>query len=365
MSGSRAPLQLALVWHMHQPDYVDPASGERFLPWTRLHALKDYADMAEHLARHPRLRATFNVVPALLTELVAYRDGTARPDPFLALSRRRVDTLRADDRAYVVGRFFALHRPTMAKGLPRLNELAALRGDYPIDGVPSQVLARFDDQALLDLEVLFHLAWSGPLLSADPQVAALRAKGRSYTEEDKQGLLDVQASIESNEATELKKLMSGLKPDAVKPFIEGLNFFGSYTHGTHVAGIATAGNPAARLMAARITFDHRMIPELPTREQAEREAASMRAVVKDFKQHGARVVNMSWGGSPRDIESAFEANGAGGTPDERKKTAREYFELSRVALTEAMREAPEILFVAAGRQQQQRRRVRGIHSLGD
>lgn len=161
------------------------------------------------------------------------------------------------------------------------------------------------------------------------------------------GLLDVQASIESTEAGELKKLMSGLKQEAVKPFIEGLNFFGSYTHGTHVAGIAAAGNPAVRLLGARITFDHRMIPDLPTREQAERDAAAMRAIVKYLQQQKVRVVNMSWGGSPRDVEGAFEANGAGGTPDERKKTAREYFELSRVALTEAMRAAPEILFVAA------------------
>jgi subtilisin family serine protease len=90
-----------------------------------------------------------------------------------------------------------------------------------------------------------------------------------------------------------------------------------------------------------------MIPDLPTREQAERDAAAMRSVVAYLKQQRVRVVNMSWGGTPRSIESAFEANGAGGTPDERKKTAREYFELSRVALTEAMRAAPEILFVAA------------------
>ena len=41
MSDPRAPLQLALVWHMHQPDYVDPGSGERFMPWTRLHAPPD------------------------------------------------------------------------------------------------------------------------------------------------------------------------------------------------------------------------------------------------------------------------------------------------------------------------------------
>ena len=161
------------------------------------------------------------------------------------------------------------------------------------------------------------------------------------------GMLDVRASIESAEGGELKKVMADLKPEAVKAFIESLGFFGNYTHGTHVAGIAAAGNPAVRLLGARITFDHRMIPDVPSRAQAEREAAAMRAVVKYFKQHGVRVVNMSWGGTPRSIEGAFEANGAGGTPEERKKTAREYFELSRVALTEAMREAPGILFVAA------------------
>ncbi len=181
------------------------------------------------------------------------------------------------------------------------------------------------------------------LLPLTPQQRADYPGMRNLTK----GLLDVQASLDTTEAAELKKIMGGLQPDAVKPFIESLNFFGNYTHGTHVAGIAAAGNPAVRLLGARITFDHRMIPDVPTRAQAEREAAAMRAVVQYFQQHGVRVVNMSWGGSPRSIEAAFEANGAGGTPEERRKTAREYFELSRVALTEAIRAAPEILFVAA------------------
>jgi subtilisin family serine protease len=161
------------------------------------------------------------------------------------------------------------------------------------------------------------------------------------------GMLDVQANIESAEAAELKALMAQLKPEAVRPFIESLNFFGSYTHGTHVAGIAAAGNPAARLLGVRITFEHRMIPDVPTREQAERDAAAMREIVAYLKQSGARVVNMSWGGSPRSIEAAFEANGSGGTPEERRRTAREYFDLARVALTEAMSSAPGILFVVA------------------
>lgn len=161
------------------------------------------------------------------------------------------------------------------------------------------------------------------------------------------GLLDVQAAIDSPEAAELKKRMAVLQAAEVKALIEGISLFANFTHGTHVAGIAAAGNPAVRLMGARITFDYRMVPLLPTLERAEREAQAMREVVRYFRRHRVRVVNMSWGGSPQDIEGALEANGAGGTPEERKNMAREFFELSRVALTEAMREAPEILFVCA------------------
>ncbi len=161
------------------------------------------------------------------------------------------------------------------------------------------------------------------------------------------GLLDLQANVDSVEAGDLKKHMATLKPEQVKPFIENLNYFGNFTHGTHVAGIASAGNPAARLLAARITFDYRMIPDVPTREQAERDAKAAAEAIAYMKAHGVRVVNMSWGGSPRDIEAAFEANGAGGSPEERKKTAREYFQLFRVAITDAMKDASGILFVAA------------------
>jgi len=56
---------------------------------------------------------------------------------------------------------------------------------------------------------------------------------------------------------------------------------------------------------------------------------------------------MSWGGSVRDIENALEKCGLGKTPEARKATAREYFEIGKKALTDAMASAPQILFITA------------------
>ena len=59
-----------------------------------------------------------------------------------------------------------------------------------------------------------------------------------------------------------------------------------------------------------------------------------------MKTHGVRVVNMSWGGSVADVENELELCGIGKTPDERKQVAREYFEIQKNALTQAMASAP-------------------------
>ena len=87
-----APLDVVLCWHMHQPEYRDRIDGGFVLPWTYLHAIKDYVDMAGHLEAVPAARAVVNFAPVLIEQLnlyaVAMRDhlasGTALPDSLLA-----------------------------------------------------------------------------------------------------------------------------------------------------------------------------------------------------------------------------------------------------------------------------------------
>jgi subtilisin family serine protease len=177
---------------------------------------------------------------------------------------------------------------------------------------------------------------------------AAQAARYPQAKKEMKGFSDLQANVESPESTDVKQALAKLKPDQVKPFIEELSLFSVYSHGTHVAGILTAGNPYARLVAGRITFDWKMIPDpCPSRAQTDREAAAVEDYVDFFKRNNVRVVNMSWGGSVKNYEDGMEKCAIGKDVEERKHTAREWFEVEKGALENAMLSAPEILFVAA------------------
>jgi subtilisin family serine protease len=162
-----------------------------------------------------------------------------------------------------------------------------------------------------------------------------------------QGYQHVLANIDSEAATELRSYLGSLAPDEVGEFIEGLNFYGLYAHGTHVAGIAAAGNPYARILAARISFDYHTPPMAMTHEIARRHADSYRRTTAYFQAAGVRVVNMSWGWGFKEIESSLEANGVGADAEERAKLAREMLDILSEGLEGAMKSTPDILYVVA------------------
>ena len=161
------------------------------------------------------------------------------------------------------------------------------------------------------------------------------------------GFMDIQANIDSPESNKVKQLLGQMKPEDARPMIESIAKYGNYCHGTHVGGIAAKGNPFIKVMAARLTFSHKMIPEIPTVEQTMKDAQVTYEYVDYFKDNGVRVVNMSWGGDYASVEAALETHNIGETIEERKALARKLFEINKTALFNAMKEAPEILFVAS------------------
>src|SRR5437773_4409453 len=97
MAEEHAPVEVLFLWHHHQPDYRSPADARALLPWVRLHATKDYLDMALHLERHPGVRAGFNFVPSLLDQIDDQMNGA--PEALFDRLRRDPAELEPAERA--------------------------------------------------------------------------------------------------------------------------------------------------------------------------------------------------------------------------------------------------------------------------
>src|SRR3954452_3014297 len=187
-----ASVSLSLMWHQHQPYYPDDLTGENPMRWVRLHATKDYLGMALHLEEVPEFHCTINLVPSLLTQLEAYVNGAT--DTHLLMSRRPVDGMERKDACYLLDNFFMAFHESMIRPHPRYHELYMMRSYW---ACPAEAaLPRFRQRDLLDLQVWSNLAWIHPLLfEKDPELAEFKAKGRNYTEEEKQWLLDKQREL--------------------------------------------------------------------------------------------------------------------------------------------------------------------------
>ena len=162
-----------------------------------------------------------------------------------------------------------------------------------------------------------------------------------------QGFTDLTSAIDSKAASEVRSELSNMAPEDVGDFLTSLSFGGLFSHGTHVAGISSEGNPFAKILVARITFDYHTTPKAMTMETAQRLADDYMATTKYFMEHNVRVVNMSWGWTYKEIEGSLEANGVGENAEERAKMARKMIDVLSKGLHDSMAAAPGILFVSA------------------
>jgi subtilisin family serine protease len=189
--------------------------------------------------------------------------------------------------------------------------------------------------------------WDGELTTGDLRRLELSAADLARAKQNINGFMDVQAGLDSPQAQALRRLLAGMSKDEVKPFMESVQFYLEYAHGTHVAGIATRGNPAARVLNARFEAPYQMVPPPPTTAWAAGFARSLERTVAYYRKAGVKVVNMSWGMSSAMLENALELNGVGATQRERHQLAMQYFDTVKNAFQAAIAAAPEILFVSA------------------
>lgn len=187
------PLRVAFVWHMHQPYYRSARTGVFGMPWARMHALKDYLDMVEALVDYPALHQTFNLVPSLVEQLEDYASGDFS-DTYWDHTLKPAAELTSAERAFVVERMCERSDHPRARSHPRYLELAHKRDAH---SSPSweECAAAFTVAELRDLQVWFNLAWFGPQALAVEPLLGLASRGRDFSEEDKQALVQVQADI--------------------------------------------------------------------------------------------------------------------------------------------------------------------------
>jgi alpha-amylase/alpha-mannosidase (GH57 family) len=177
------PLYVAIIWHQHQPLYFkDPETGIYQKPWVRVHAAKDYVDMAAILEQYPDIQATFNLTPSLLRQLLDLESGAV--DLYQVHTEIPAAELTDEQKDFIISRFFDINPKIIAR-FPRYQQIVNDRENS----------ANWDTQTWLDLQVLFNLAWTDPDWLDEEPLTSLVAQGRDFAEEDKAIVLKEHARL--------------------------------------------------------------------------------------------------------------------------------------------------------------------------
>ena len=186
---------VVFVWHMHQPYYVNPTTRLAMMPWVRLHAVKGYLDMVSVLGEFPGVHVNFNLTPVLMLQIEELVQGTVR-DLWLEWSRKPAAELDQNERLAILEHFFKIHHDNLMRAFPRYAELFTKRGPGFYRDKAHAELVNWSDADFRDLQTWYNLAWCG--FTAEelyPEIAALKHKGRDFTEAEKNRVLDIHMEI--------------------------------------------------------------------------------------------------------------------------------------------------------------------------
>ncbi len=212
-------LKLVLCWHMHQPEYRDLHTSEFKLPWTYLHVIKDYVDMAAHLEAVPEARVVVNFAPILLEQIEEYAKqingylqvSSSITDPLLATLIDPSILVGPEQRMKMVKDCMRANREMQINRYPAFKRLIEM-ADWLDHHYES--LSYINSQFISDLLVWYHLAWMGETIkTSDPRIKRLIDKGSDYTFHDRIEIIEVIAE-------QLTSVICRYKELAVKGQIE-------------------------------------------------------------------------------------------------------------------------------------------------
>ena len=210
---SRLPtLNVVLYWHMHQPEYRDLRNGEYHLPWTYLHAIKDYVEMVAHLEDNEAARAVVNFAPVLLEQIDDYAQqlegylnhGKALRDPLLAALADPVMTLNSEKRIHIVKSCLRANKQRL---IDRFEVFKTLAKMAETSLKTPEVLTYYSEHFFADLLVWYHLAWIAETVrKTDVRIKELMNKARYFNIHDRHLLVEIINELISGVIERYRKL---------------------------------------------------------------------------------------------------------------------------------------------------------------
>ncbi len=205
--------KIVFLWHMHQPDYRDIMTGEYYFPWTYLHAIKDYVDMAAHIEAQPAAKAVVNFAPILLEQLDDYAQqiaayfstGEKIKDAVLA-SLVESDLPAPGSMAFtdLARKYLRANCERMIERFPVFKELA----DIVVSFDEKPFISRYlNEQFIIDLCMWYHLSWLAEIpRRTDSRIKTLQDKERNYSSADRRELLTIIGELMASIGPRYRKL---------------------------------------------------------------------------------------------------------------------------------------------------------------
>ncbi|MBR6722648.1 hypothetical protein IKL64_04255 [bacterium] len=203
MMSQSKKLSIAFYWHMHQPVYQLTPNGDYLMPWVRLHAVKDYLDMALWAKKFENLKLNFNFVPVLIDSIIEYGEKEAH-DIHSRMTISPTEKLNNEDKLFILTNFFDANYQTMILPNPEYHRLYQL-----VQAAGTDDVSVLTDQEYSDLLALFNLAWMDPSYkTSNADLKRLIKKGKNYTLEDRIQIIEIQREIIRKIIPTIKKLVA-------------------------------------------------------------------------------------------------------------------------------------------------------------